>query len=57
MAKISVDQVPEFQEKFLQLMRAAHQDDVIAPLSAGKIDDNITRIITEAAASVCTELA
>ena len=57
MAKIAVDQVPEFQEKFLEQLRAAHQTDVIDPLSEGKIDDNITKIITETAANICTQLA
>ena len=57
MSKISVDQVPEFQDKFLQLLRAGHQEDVIAPLAAGKIDDNIISIITNIANSVCLELA
>ena len=46
MAKIAVDQVPEFQSKFLELLRASHTDDVIKPLAAGKIDDTITGIIT-----------
>ncbi|MBP5500252.1 MAG: F0F1 ATP synthase subunit alpha [Bacteroidales bacterium] len=56
MAKIAVDQVPEFQSKFLELLRASHAEDVIKPLAAGKIDDNITDIITNLAATVCTEL-
>ena len=56
MAKIAVDQVPEFQSKFLELLRASHAEDVIKPLAAGKIDDNITDIITNLAAAVCTEL-
>ncbi len=57
MSKIRVDQVPEFQDKFLALLRAAHQEDVIAPLASGKIDDTITGIITDIAANICTELA
>jgi F-type H+-transporting ATPase subunit alpha len=57
MAKISVNQVPEFQEKFLQMLRVAHQDDVLTPLAQGKIDDNIIAIIQETAANICTELA
>ena len=56
MSKISVEQVPEFQDKFLQLLRAGHQEDVISPLAAGKIDDNIISILTEVADSVCIEL-
>ena len=57
MSKIRVDQVPEFQDKFLALLRAAHQEDVIAPLASGKIDDTITGIITDIAANICTELS
>ena len=56
MSKIAVDQVPEFQSKFLELLRASHAEDVIKPLAAGKIDDNITDIINNLAAAVCTEL-
>ena len=56
MSKIAVDQVPEFQSKFLELLRASHSEDVIKPLAAGKFDDNITSIITNLAASICTEL-
>ena len=56
MSKIAVDQVPEFQSKFLELLRASHSEDVIKPLASGKIDDNITGIITNLAASICTEL-
>ena len=56
MSKIAVDQVPEFQSKFLELLRASHSEDVIKPLAAGKFDDNITGIITNLAASICTEL-
>ena len=56
MSKIAVDQVPEFQSKFLELLRASHSEDVIKPLAAGKFDYNITGIITNLAASICTEL-
>ncbi len=57
MAKISVDQVQEFQQKFLQQLRAAHADDVIKPLAEGKIDDNIIAIIRETAANICLQMA
>ena len=56
MSKIAVDQVPEFQSKFLELLRASHSEDVIKPLASGKIDDNIMGIINNLAAAVCTEL-
>ena len=52
MSDISIEQVPEFQSEFLTRMRAAHKDDVLAPLSAGKIDETITGIIEAEAAAV-----
>ncbi|MCQ2267624.1 MAG: F0F1 ATP synthase subunit alpha [Bacteroidaceae bacterium] len=57
MNKIEVDQVPVFQEKFLQQLRARHQEDVIAPLAAGKINETITQAIEELAKNVSIELA
>ena len=52
MRDIPVDRVREFQELFLDRLRAAHKDDVIAPLAAGKVSDEIGRIIEEVAATV-----
>jgi F-type H+-transporting ATPase subunit alpha len=57
MAPIAVDRVPEFQEKYLTLLRAEHADDVLKPLAAGRIDDNITNILTQTAAAVCAQMA
>ncbi|MDO4215659.1 MAG: F0F1 ATP synthase subunit alpha [Bacteroidales bacterium] len=57
MSKIPVEKVPEFQDKFLQVLRTAHTDDVIAPLAAGKIDDTITDIIANIANNICIELS
>jgi F-type H+-transporting ATPase subunit alpha len=57
MAPIAVDQVPTFQEKFLTLLRAEHQDDVLKPLAAGRIDDTITGILTQTAQAVCSQMA
>ena len=57
MAKIRVDQVADFQKRFLDLLRAAHQDDVIRPLGEGKIDDSIENIIRETAQNVCNAIA
>jgi F-type H+-transporting ATPase subunit alpha len=52
MRDIPVERVQEFQELFLDRMRAAHQDDVLAPLAAGKMDDAIGATIEETAAAV-----
>ena len=52
MSDISIEQVPDFQSEFLTRMRAAHKDDVLAPLSAGKIDETITGIIEAEASAV-----
>ena len=42
---ITLDQVDDFQEIFLTKMRAFHQDDVLTPLSFGKLDAYISEII------------
>ena len=55
MSAIPVERVPEFQEKFLALLRTAHADDVIRPLSEGKIDDTVTAAIEHMAATVCSQ--
>ncbi len=52
MSAIAIDRVPEFQSEFLTRMRAAHQKDVLDPLSEGKIDETITGIIENEAAAV-----
>ena len=53
MREIPVSRVREFQDLFLDRLRAAHKDDVIAPLAAGKMTDEIGEIIrTEAAAII-----
>ncbi len=52
MSDIAIDQVAEFQSEFLTRMKAAHQKDVLDPLSVGKIDETITGIIENEAAAV-----
>ena len=57
MAKIRVDQVSEFQNRFLQVLRAAHTDDVIKPLAEGRIDETIENIIREIAQDISNAIA
>ena len=52
MRDIPVDRVREFQDLFLDALRAAHKADVIDPLAAGKVSDEIAAAIEETAASV-----
>ena len=53
MRDIPIARVREFQELFLDRIRAAHKDDVLIPLASGKMTDEIGEIIrTEAAAIV-----
>ena len=49
---ISVEKVDDFQQLFLQRIRAEHADDVLAPLAAGKITPEIEKVLTDTAASV-----
>ena len=52
---IPVEKVSEFEMKFLDLLRTRHKKDVLQPLSEGKIDDNITKIIKDTAAAIKVE--
>ena len=56
MKDIRIDQVKEFQELFLDMMRASHQD-VLDTLAAGKIDKDITDIIEQTAAMITSSMA
>ncbi|MBQ6964200.1 MAG: F0F1 ATP synthase subunit alpha [Bacteroidaceae bacterium] len=49
---IPVENVAEYETTFLNLLRSTHQEDVLAPLRAGKIDENITDIIEKIAANI-----
>jgi len=53
---IPVARVEEFQDLFLQRMRAEHDADVLQPLAAGKITDEITAVIRDTAASVISTM-
>lgn len=49
---IDVDKVRTFEERFLDILRVSHNEDVLVPLSQGVINDNITTIIEETVESV-----
>ena len=53
---LTVDQVDDFQTAFLSKMRAFHADDVLKPLADGRVDDKITLIIENEAASIVNGL-
>ena len=54
MRDIPVDRVREFQDLFLDRIRAAHKADVLEPLAAGQMTDEIGTILRDTAASVIT---
>ena len=49
---LSIDQVDDFQTSFLSKMRAFHSDDVLKPLSEGRVDDTVAAIIEKEASSI-----
>ncbi len=55
MSAIGIDKVEEFQSQFLDRMRASHQD-VLEQLEAGKIGDEIIKVIEDTAAAVAKSL-
>ena len=55
MAKIPIDKVRDFQDDFLDRMRASHKEDVLDVLEAGGLDDGVEKIIKEVASSVARQ--
>lgn len=49
---IPVDKVSEFEERYLQTLELSHQQDVLDVLKAGKIDDDVMKVLEETAKSV-----
>ena len=57
MEGIPVSRVAEFEDKFLERIRLTHKNDVLEPLAAGKIDDNILETLSAEASVVVKEFA
>ena len=52
MREIPISRVREFQEAFLERMRAAHKADILEPLAAGKIPDNAGSVLEDIASQI-----
>jgi len=55
MASIEIEQVREFEGKFLDRMRASHKD-VLDSLGAGKLEDESIKVIEKVAEEVCAQI-
>ncbi len=53
---LALEQVDDFQTAFLSKLRAFHSEDVLKPLSEGRIDENISETIEKEAASIAAGL-
>ena len=49
---LALDQIDDFQTTFLSKMRAFHSEDVLKPLSEGRVDDTMAAIIEKEASSI-----
>ena len=56
MRDIPIEKVPAFQDAFLDRMRASHKADVLEVLAAGKLDENVSRILEKEAENVVLSL-
>lgn len=52
MKDISIDKVNDFQTRYLELLELQHREDVLEPLKAGVINDEISAILETTAAQV-----
>ncbi|MCD8387260.1 MAG: F0F1 ATP synthase subunit alpha [Bacteroidales bacterium] len=57
LSNVPLDKVAEFEKQFLQVIHARHKDDVLAIIAQGKLTDDVTKKLTEAAAEVAGALA
>jgi F-type H+-transporting ATPase subunit alpha len=53
---LPVEEVPNFEKAFIDLLEAAHKEDVLTPLKNGVINDDITAILENEAASVVSQI-
>ena len=49
---VPLDKVAEFEELFLQLLRAKHQADVLDVIKAGQLTDDVVNKLTAAALDI-----
>ena len=56
MKNVPVSRIAEFETAFLNEMELAHKD-ILDAIGAGKIDDNITKVLTEVAAHVSVQFS
>lgn len=54
---VPLDKVREFQDNFLQIMRANHADDVLGELQKGNLSEEVIHIIETTAADVASRYA
>ena len=50
--ELKVADVRTFEKRLLELLRANHKEDILTPLSQGKIDDSVTEALQKVAAEV-----
>ena len=49
---VPLDKVSVFEHRFIEILKAAHEEDVLSQLRKGAIDDNVCKIIEDVASSV-----
>lgn len=49
---VPLEKIADFQDRFLQTLRANHLQDVLVPLGEGKLTDEICQFIEQVAADV-----
>ena len=49
---VPIDKVAEFEHRLIQLLHAKYQADVLDPIKAGKLTDDVTARLTQAAGEI-----
>ena len=50
--QVPIEQVHDFERRFLETLRTTHEQDVLVPLRQGQINETIQKTLEETAASI-----
>ena len=53
---VPVDRVTEFQEHFIEILKAGHSEDIIAVLASGQMNEEVGRLIESVASRTVSEM-
>ena len=53
---VAVERVGEFEKRFLEVLRGVYREEVLVPLSEGRLDESVTSLLEKVAGEVAQSL-